>query len=387
MKVEITIIMKTHSLFKTALSLLFFTSATCPAAFEQVPELDLTSLQSSPTITLPEDEFFMFISPRTEEIYGPSFDTLPAERLLSVVEFLDAKSLLSLSETCSAFRDLVEDKFQKDFVRAARNAPDAPLDPIRLKKHFVATLKKEQNAFYTDIFVNPSNGWDEENQLCLEAVLPLSLLKNTPQVPLSKVLEALNATPTDAATLVRFSSAYKQAPTTIVLTAYELQRFHKQLNDFLAHNPECSVHLVLGDGPYTYFGPFSMPKKNIAEVRHLIVSDPRGTVTEIGESFLENTTPLETFNARFFPKLETIGMSFLALNSNLKTVDTRGFTALKNLGSFCLFGCPRLKHIEAQGFTDAEIIGISFLEKCFKLRPDSKEKIRAQLAARGIEWR
>ncbi len=333
----------------------------------------------------------MFISPRTEEIYGPSFDKLPDERVLSIVDFLDAKSLLSLSETCSAFRDLVEDKFQKVFARAAKNAPDAPLDPIRLKKHFVATLKKEQNTFYTDIFVNPSNGWDEENQLCLEAVLPLSLLKNTPLVSLSKVLEALNAAPTDTSPLVRFSSIYKQdapkSPTTIVLTAYELNHFNKDLNDFLAHNPECSVHLVLGDGPYTYFGPFSMSKKNIAEVRHLIVSDPRGTVTEIGGSFLENTTPLETFNARFFPKLETIGMSFLALNSNLKTVDTRGFTALKNLGGFCLFGCPRLKHIEPQGFTDAEIIGISFLEKCLKLRPDSKEKIRAQLAARGIEWR
>lgn len=82
----------------------------------------------------------MLISPRTEEVYGPFFDKLPAERVLSILDFLDAKSLLSLSQTCSAFRDLVENKFQKDFARAAKNAPDAPLDPIRLKKDFVATL-------------------------------------------------------------------------------------------------------------------------------------------------------------------------------------------------------------------------------------------------------
>lgn len=79
MKVEIAIIMKTRSFFKTALSLLFFTAATCPATFDQAPELDLTSLQSSPTITLPEDEFSIFISPRTEEVYGPTFDKLPDE--------------------------------------------------------------------------------------------------------------------------------------------------------------------------------------------------------------------------------------------------------------------------------------------------------------------
>jgi len=149
----------------------------------------------------------------------------------------------------------------------------------------VATLKKEQNAFYTDTFVNPSKGWSEENQLCLEAVLPLSLLKNAPQVPLDQVLEALEAAPKDASPLVRFSSIYKQdAPkstTTIVLTAYEFNRFNKDLNDFLAHNPECSVHLVLGDAPYTHFGQFSMPQKDMAEVRRLIVSDPRGTVTKL----------------------------------------------------------------------------------------------------------
>lgn len=94
------------------------------------------------------------------------------------MDFLDVKGLPSLSETCSAFRDLVEDKFQKDFARAAKNAPDAPLDIIRLKKHFVATLKKEHNAFYKDI----------ENQLCLEAVLPLSLLQIHPKCLLAKRL-------------------------------------------------------------------------------------------------------------------------------------------------------------------------------------------------------
>ncbi|MBA4749405.1 MAG: hypothetical protein H2057_02170 [Alphaproteobacteria bacterium] len=43
--------MKTPSLLKTALSLLFFTATTCPAAFGETLDVDISPLQVTPTVS------------------------------------------------------------------------------------------------------------------------------------------------------------------------------------------------------------------------------------------------------------------------------------------------------------------------------------------------
>ncbi|MCE2951836.1 MAG: F-box-like domain-containing protein [Alphaproteobacteria bacterium] len=454
--------MKTHSLFKTAFSFLFF-SVSCPAAFDPALELDTSAVPSAPAITFPDALEVKDPPSAPPQDLGPYFSLLPHEKMLDIISYLDAKSLFAFSQTCKTIDDLVGHSAQGNLKQVTYDQFDTFYEPARLKKGALSALKSEgcsflapgtplpqgarpldsleRLAFFNQIFSTHKENLIDADLMCLDAVCPLIPKEYSPETTLSKALVFLERNASQPFPSVRFSENLDpkslQRSSTLVLTTSELKAHKDVLGAHLAHNPEHRVHLILGDGAFMENGALSMTSEDLPDnLCHLILSDPAGRVTKINDSFLQSHASLTTFDTRGPLAVKTVGKFFLFYCTALKSVDTRGFTALttidnsflsfctdlerfdtigltalkyvdsyflsncKNLNTFettpltaletvkdCfLFYCTGLERFDPRGFIALKMVEGKFLCGCFQLPETEKEKIRAQLAARGIKW-
>ncbi|MCE2951834.1 MAG: hypothetical protein ACK5TR_06100 [Alphaproteobacteria bacterium] len=199
---------------------------------------------------------------------------------------------------------------------------------------------------------------------------------------------------------------------TFVLTVSELKAHKDALGAHLAHNPEHRVHLILGDGAFMEKGALSMTSEDLPDnLCHLILSDPAGCVHTIGQGFLIFHKDLATVDIKDLRAVTLIKGFFLSECKNLVECNPRGLTSLSTIERSFLERCPKLKGFRTRSFISLTRLGIRafgdctsletfdptglnaltsqialFLQGCTALHETEKEKIRAHLAARGIEW-
>jgi hypothetical protein len=437
-KGDIAIIMKKRSLFKTAFSFLFF-SASCPGAFDPALELDIKALHAAPTLTFPEEHEMKDLPSAPPQDLGPYFSLLPPERMLDLISYLDAKSLLAFSQTCKTIDDLVGHSAKKDLTHATQDCWDVFYEPARLKKGALSALQNdgyaflapgtllpqgarpldslESLAFFNQIFSTHKENLIDADLLCLGAVCPLALVSNNSKAHFAHALKAFTKKPSVLFPLIRFQvtldSKQLQAPSTLVLTTSELKTYKDALSAHLAHNPEHRVHLILGDGAFMENGALSMKSDDLPDnLCHLILSDPAGYIHTIRQGFLlfhsglttvdikdlRAVTLIEGFflsecknlvqcNPRGLTSLSTIERSFLERCRKLKGFRTRSFISLARIGVRAFGNCTSLETFDPTGLTALTSQMELFLQGCTALPETEKEKIRAHLAARGIEWR
>jgi hypothetical protein len=208
-KGDIAIIMKKCSLFKTAFSFLFF-SVSCPGAFDPALELDVNALHAAPTLTLPDALEIKDLSSAPPQDLGLYFSLLPHEKMLDLISYLDAKSLLAFSQICKTIDDLVGHSAQDNLKQVTYDQFDPFHEPARLKKGALSALKSggcsflapgtplpqgarpldslESLAFFNQIFSTQKEGLIDADLMCLDAVCPLVPKDYSPATSLSKAL-------------------------------------------------------------------------------------------------------------------------------------------------------------------------------------------------------
>jgi hypothetical protein len=395
------------------LSLLFFTASTCPAAFDQVPEPDLASLRSSPSVSFPDVLEMKDLSSAPSQDLGPYFSLLPHERILDIISYCDAKSLLSLSQTSKAFENLVGIFTQQTLDHVRRNTTQLYHDLTCLKKGVLSALENDGYVFLSPAVplpkdARPANLFEntllfnrffnlqrkalsDADLLCLEAVCPLAFADEDSQTELTKALDFIDRDTADPFPAVRVQEnldpTKAQNAVTFVLTSAELITQKNTLSEHLAKNPEHRVHLILGDGTFQENGMLSLSKEDVPDnLRHLILSDPRKTVLTTGDAFLKGHPSLTTFDARDLSCLTALAFDFLSECKALTHIETRGLTSVKWIGYYLAINCKKLKSANPRGLISIEPIAARWFvnQTCGKSTGDDYQKVMSFWARRGI---
>ncbi|MFO0525515.1 MAG: F-box protein [Alphaproteobacteria bacterium] len=414
MKGDIAIIMKTRPLLKTSLSLLLFTATTCFASFHDARDADTDPLQRVSIFGSTNALDLKDVNAAPSLNFGPIFNALPNEVILNIISYLDGKSLVSLSQTSTAFDNLVGVFTRQTVDQVRRNTTHLYHDLTCLKKGVLSVLKNDGFVFLPPAVPLPANtrpatlfentllfnrffnlqreALSDADLLCLEAVCPLAFSEGDTPIELTKALDFIDRDAADPLPSVRLQENLEatktQSAVTFVLTSAELITHKEALTAHLAKNPEHRLHLILGDGIFEQDGTLSLSKEDVPDnLRHLILSDPRKTVITTGEGLLKGHPSLTTFDARDLSCLTVLAFDCLSECKDLTHMETRGLTSVQWIGYYFAINCKNFKTINPRGLISIAPIAARWFvnQACGKSTGDDYQKVMSFWARRGIQ--
>jgi hypothetical protein len=118
---------------------------------------------------------------------------------------------------------------------------------------------------------------------------------------------------------------------------------------------------VTEKGPFVKDHTFSLKAENVAEIRHLVLSDPKGNVKIVDTFFLHRHEHLQTLDTRGLNTVKVIEHGFASQCSALASTDTRGFSSVKEIRESFLSSNKSLSFFDSRGLENTKIIRSSFM--------------------------
>ncbi|MCA0370173.1 MAG: F-box-like domain-containing protein, partial [Proteobacteria bacterium] len=155
---------------------------------------------------------------------------------------------------------------------------------------------------------------------------------------------------------------------TFVVRSKDLETHKDALAALLDTRDDHRVILSLDSEGFLQDGVLTMSNDHIpGNLHHLILADPFGKVTTIGDYFLCGSRRLASFDARAFSSLTVIGHNFLSQCLDLTSFGARGLENVTTIGDYFLCGSRRLTSFDARAFSSLIVIGHNFLSQCLGL--------------------
>ncbi|MBA4749272.1 MAG: hypothetical protein H2057_01490 [Alphaproteobacteria bacterium] len=290
-----------------------------------------------------------------------SIPALQNERTLMLYDEHHWSSMLSASKLSQALNDLLQ---SDGFAFIPFVHPGVPAGSVPLSFEDVEALFP---ALYTHAFGSKNDALSPRDLLCLEAVLPWSrvVFKEGDAASKKKALACLTDIPQNTS-LVRFLpdlklEDFKATPHTLILTTEELAAHHEAVNAFAKTHPHHRVHLLVEKGTFVKDKTLSLKKENIAEVRHLSLSDPKGLVKIIGKFFLRRHEHLQTLDPRGLNTVKVIERGFASQCPALVSINNRGFSSVKEIRESFFYLNKSTTCFDSRGLENTKIIRGSFI--------------------------
>lgn len=148
-------------------------------------------------------------------------------------------------------------------------------------------------------------------------------------------------------------------PHNIVITGKQLgdRNFRELIENIFRANPEHILTLSLGKCGYSKKGRLRIYGDTLPKtIKHLVLTDPSGSVTSIGRLFLDKTT-ISSLTLSGFPHLDDITYGFCNNASELRSVEISKLSNLAQIDDFCFAGCTNIEFISLLNLPSLTSIG------------------------------
>ena len=142
----------------------------------------------------------------------------------------------------------------------------------------------------------------------------------------------------------------------------------KAVEELFHYHPDSVAIVDIKKDQWVKEGVLNLATKDIpATIQHLQLINTDGTITAIGDSFLEQAETLQSLSFHNFVNVTTVGKYFLGECSNLRTVDLSSLRNVTTVEDVFLGGCSNLTEIDLTPFTNVKTVGDYFLCGCSNL--------------------